>query len=554
VSFKKASFIVLVALITLSILISPEVMAFPDEVPAEDLPGSQDHSLISRFPGSYIRYFNYKDYDEFTLPLNRLDQADFSENYQPYADQDLRLEGRMTQAFYLVPDNHSTLEIYRNYEEVLKDNGFEIIAAQNGNIPESFYRDLYSSIRFRNSPGTRFESVTADVGNGRYLLAKLSRAAGNVYISIYTSNHKFYGGRWPDGQPAVFQVVMEETDLKVDLINIDLDFADDKIEDSIESEEPDFPENVPAEDITDSRDHSLVSRFPNSLIRFYDYKNYDEFTMPLSSLDQAELSADYQEYVEENLRLEGKMTQGFYLVPDNHSTLEIFRNYEMALIDNGFEIIAKQIRNVPERFYRELYSTVNFKDSSETRFEGVNASERDGRYLLAKLSRAEGDVYISVYTSNHGFYGSRWPDGQPAVFQVVMEETDLRTDLIDVDSALKDLRSRGRVSIHGILFDVDSAQIREESRPTLERIAELLNENPELSLYVVGHTDNTGNLDYNIGLSERRAESVVNALISDYNIASNRLSSYGLGPLAPQTTNQTTEGREQNRRVELVKP
>jgi len=551
VLFKKWGFIVLVVILISSVFIVPEVMAFPDQVPAEDIQNSHDHALISRFPGSYIRYFNYKDYDEFTMPLSRLDQAELADEYQDYADQDFRIEGTMTQAFYMVPDNHSSLEIFRNYEEALRADGFEIIAEQSGDVPEAFYRNQYAQIRFRDSPGTRFEGVNADVSNGRYLLAKLNRPEGNVYISIYTSNHRFHGSRWPDGQPAVFQVVMEEKELQADLINIDLDFAE--IE-TAEVLEPGFPEEVEAEDVTDSRDHSLISRFPGSYIRYYDYKDYDEFTIPLSRLDQADISSDYQGYIEDNLRLEGRRTQAFYMVPDNHSSLEILRNYEIALIDNGFEIITEQIGDVPEVFYRELYSTVNFRDSAETRFDGVNADVGNGRYLLAKLSRAEGDVYISIYTSNHGFHGSRWPDGQPAVFQVVIEETDLRTDLIDIDSALQDLQSRGRVAIQGILFDVDSAQIREESRPTLDRIAELLNNNPDLNLYVVGHTDNTGDLNYNVGLSERRAESVVNTLVSDYNIAGNRLSSYGLGPLSPQTTNLTAEGREQNRRVELVKP
>ncbi len=67
--------------------------------------------------------------------------------------------------------------------------------------------------------------------------------------------------------------------------------------------------------MTDSRDHSLISRFPGSYIRYYDYKDYDEFTIPLSRLDQADISSDYQGYIEDNLRLEGRRTQAFLYGP-----------------------------------------------------------------------------------------------------------------------------------------------------------------------------------------------------------------------------------------------
>ncbi len=70
----------------------------------------------------------------------------------------------------------------------------------------------------------------------------------------------------------------------------------------------------------------------------------------------------------------------------------------------------------------------------------------------------------------------------------------------------------------------------------------------------MGHTDNTGYLEYNIDFSERRAQSLVEVLVDDYNIDKNRLSPFGVGPLAPKATNETESGREQNRRVELVKP
>jgi outer membrane protein OmpA-like peptidoglycan-associated protein len=75
---------------------------------------------------------------------------------------------------------------------------------------------------------------------------------------------------------------------------------------------------------------------------------------------------------------------------------------------------------------------------------------------------------------------------------------------------------------------------------------------PGLKVYIVGHTDNQGALDYNVGLSQRRAEAVARALAGQYGIPAARMSARGLGPLAPVTSNATEEGRAKNRRVELV--
>ena len=80
----------------------------------------------------------------------------------------------------------------------------------------------------------------------------------------------------------------------------------------------------------------------------------------------------------------------------------------------------------------------------------------------------------------------------------------------------------------------------------------MLKQRPELKLHVVGHTDNVGGVDANMGLSKRRAESVVAALASNYGVNRARLTGNGVASLAPVKTNTTEEGRAKNRRVELV--
>ena len=107
-------------------------------------------------------------------------------------------------------------------------------------------------------------------------------------------------------------------------------------------------------------------------------------------------------------------------------------------------------------------------------------------------------------------------------------------------------------AVYGIYFDVDRAVVKPKSGPVLAEIARLLQNEPGLYLYVVGHTDNTGTLVHNMDLSQRRAEAVVQKLAADYGIAAERLAAVGVGPVAPVASNDADEGRALNRRVELT--
>ncbi len=115
----------------------------------------------------------------------------------------------------------------------------------------------------------------------------------------------------------------------------------------------------------------------------------------------------------------------------------------------------------------------------------------------------------------------------------------------------KALAQRKKVQIYGIYFDFDSSTIKPESEVVLKEISDILHKNPTWKLSVAGHTDNVGDSAFNQSLSERRAASVKNALVTEYNIAPDRLSTSGYGASQPIDTNATVEGRARNRRVEL---
>ncbi len=115
------------------------------------------------------------------------------------------------------------------------------------------------------------------------------------------------------------------------------------------------------------------------------------------------------------------------------------------------------------------------------------------------------------------------------------------------------LASEGRTTAEGILFETGSATLRPTSGDVLREIASMLDAHPDLRLRIEGHTDATGSAQTNQRLSQQRAETVEAALVEQYGIAPGRLRAIGMGASEPVASNDTAEGRRQNRRVELVR-
>ncbi len=113
--------------------------------------------------------------------------------------------------------------------------------------------------------------------------------------------------------------------------------------------------------------------------------------------------------------------------------------------------------------------------------------------------------------------------------------------------------SSGRYVSHGILFDTNSDRLKPESAPAIQTVAKALGTNPNLKLLIEGHTDSVGNAAANMDLSKRRAEAVKAVLVSQFTVDAGRLTTAGLGATKPIDSNDTPQGRAQNRRVEFVK-
>ena len=178
--------------------------------------------------------------------------------------------------------------------------------------------------------------------------------------------------------------------------------------------------------------------------------------------------------------------------------------------------------------------------SARTMVDGAYAKAYINEKRVANVPRAElerGDRITFVM----------WARGDAPVYIGDIRIAEGGKDLYD------DLAEKGRVSTQGILFGVNSANIRPESTPTLEEIGAMLESYPDLRIAIEGHTDSQGDDAYNQELSERRAAAVRQYLIEAYGIAANRLEAAGYGESRPVADNETPEGRQQNRRVELVK-
>ncbi len=104
----------------------------------------------------------------------------------------------------------------------------------------------------------------------------------------------------------------------------------------------------------------------------------------------------------------------------------------------------------------------------------------------------------------------------------------------------------------GILFATNSSTVSPASKNALRNLAVSLNENPDTDIKIIGHTDNTGKVDYNQTLSEKRAKSVYNYLMEDQGVRSTRMAFEGRGVHEPVADNTTAEGRALNRRVEIL--
>jgi OOP family OmpA-OmpF porin len=187
---------------------------------------------------------------------------------------------------------------------------------------------------------------------------------------------------------------------------------------------------------------------------------------------------------------------------------------------------------------RPLKATVELFDIRETKIVSqVSSDSVSGTYLMVLTQGSEYALYI-----NKSAY----------LFQSLNFDYSEARDLEPIirDVALIPVKKGSVAVLKNIFFDVDKYDLQEKSQTELNKMIRFLGDNPQVRIEISGHTDNTGNSTYNQQLSEKRARSVYDYLVS-HGVESKRLTWKGYGQSQPVDSNENEAGRQNNRRIEF---
>jgi outer membrane protein OmpA-like peptidoglycan-associated protein len=308
-------------------------------------------------------------------------------------------------------------------------------------------------------------------------------------------------------------------------------------------------------DFPEGKDHPKIPRVAGTTILGFAESSYDEGVFMTAAVGEEIKTTN----------VEGKHTRIMYVGPKSLSPLGILRNYQQAFqglgeVEEIYSCTATDcFRNLGEVFvWRESNLMPNNLGSSKGFIFGFGSSDSGRNYWYGKVKTPEALYHISVTSAvmTYSSGGNVIPKikDHPVIHLEVVEIADFKANLevVTAQDMTDKINQKGHIALYGIHFDFDSDRLKAESDPTLEQIAKVMTGDSKLNIYVVGHTDNKGTLEYNNELSNRRATAVVKNLTSVHGIASERMIAIGVGPAAPISTNKTDDGRALNRRVELV--
>jgi OmpA-OmpF porin, OOP family len=267
-----------------------------------------------------------------------------------------------------------------------------------------------------------------------------------------------------------------------------------------------------AQDREGSKDHPLFSRYKNLEISDYSVKSFDRYEHGPVYCEPSPCKTNVVK--DSNFIAEGKITQIRYVSPGFAaiSLLEALRNYEAAVKQlGGVRLTTNNRADV-----NHIFSIPSKKDDPKSPpiYLHLNMTVGGDGYRLAVI--------------------------EPAV----MEQT------VTAGELGKELKAKGFITLY-VNFATAKSDLPDDAKPTIRELAKLLETNPKLKLSVEGHTDNVGNAKDNQTLSDKRSQSIVNALVTA-GVNKARLQAAGKGQSTPISDNRTEEGRAKNRRVELV--
>jgi outer membrane protein OmpA-like peptidoglycan-associated protein len=234
---------------------------------------------------------------------------------------------------------------------------------------------------------------------------------------------------------------------------------------------------------------------PGCVIARCDHKDFSAAEMPRTKNEKGH-------------QVEGEFESTVYRCPSSKSPLELGRNTEAALKNAGFNILYTDVYAGGARFW---------------------------------MTAQKGGLWVKLHVVSDA-YG----------LTVVKEKQMEQAMTANADGWAQQINQSGRVSLYGINFDTGKSTIRPDSEAALNEVVKLLQGNPSWAMMVAGHTDNVGTRATNLALSRQRAQSVISWL-SAHSVEEARLVPAGFGDTRPIAENNDEEGRQKNRRVDLVK-
>lgn len=257
-------------------------------------------------------------------------------------------------------------------------------------------------------------------------------------------------------------------------------------------------------------------------------------------------------------QVEGRISNRFYFGPKGASALEVFRNYRQALEAAGFQIVyaceePQCVKDKVQPLVQDLPRQAKGVGNNVMASSMFNNGYQPGFNLVsARKVAGNGHVYVQVAMSVDS--GSGRTAGRVQQLIQVVEPATAQTGKVTVDAkAIGDtLKRDGKIALYGVHFDTNKAVLRPDSDEQLKQMAQALKAAGEAKVFIVGHTDNQGDFDANMTLSQRRAQAVADALATRFGIAASRMTARGVANMAPVTSNDSEDSRARNRRVELV--
>ncbi len=303
--------------------------------------------------------------------------------------------------------------------------------------------------------------------------------------------------------------------------------------------------DIPPRDVPGSHDLALVPRYADARLISYDQAADEEATLPEGRFVDFGFSAVR--------KIEGQVTRIAYAFPQMLSTIEVMNHYREVLKGEGFTVAFDCAG--PEgcggfSFGETLTQTMveaHSGDEGNLIIDFLHPVGGDIRYLLATMERPEGKVTLALAVARH-------IDRQPGLFvEMVQEGPD--AGAAPVTSATRiaaALRIQGRIALYSIHFLTDRATMKADSRPVLAQVSSVLHADPAMRLIIVGHSDDAGGIMHGTELSTARAQTVMQALIRNWKVPVEQVTSVGVGPVSPIASNASEAGRALNRRIELV--